>query len=120
MQLNAQTMGYGDQYPNAMYFIVEKLGERIGRVTLDFDSDRVHIIDIALVPAAQGKGYGSHILTAIKMTAARVKAPVTLTVALDQPQVKQLYLKLGFRVESSASMYEQMIWFPDAQAMRGL
>lgn len=120
MQIKAQTMSYGEQFPNAMYFVVEKLNERIGRVSIDFDSNRVHIIDIAFIPTAQGKGYGTSVISAIQQTAARIKAPVTLAVAKDQPQVKQLYLKLGFRVEDSISMYERMIWFPDAKAMRGI
>ena len=28
-QFNAQTTGYGDQFPNAMYFIIEKQGQPI-------------------------------------------------------------------------------------------
>ena len=118
MQYRAQTQGYGDQHPNALYFVAEKQGERIGRVTLDFTADRVHIIDIAFVPAVRGKGYGTTVLQAVQQAAATIKAPVSLSVASANLMAKQLYARLGFRIEESSEMYERMIWYPDADAMR--
>lgn len=35
MQFRARTAGYGEAFPNAFYFVVEKLGERIGQITVD-------------------------------------------------------------------------------------
>ena len=34
MQFKAQTQGYGDQFPNAMYFIIEKHHEPIGKAII--------------------------------------------------------------------------------------
>lgn len=112
MQYEAQTQGYATQYPNAMYFIAEKLGERIGRVTLDFGPNEVRVVDIAFIPAARGQGYGTHILRALQQAAAMVRAPLTLTVHRANLAAKRLYLSLGFRVESGDAMVEFMAWYP--------
>lgn len=119
MQFNAQSMGYGDQFPNAMYFVVEKLNEPIGRVTIDFDKDLVHIIDIAFVPLARNKGYGTTVIDAIQKVAGQIKAPVLLSVAVTNTQARQLYERMGFSHYQSGEGYERLIWYPTAEAMRG-
>lgn len=118
MQFQAQSTGYGSQFPNAMYFIVEKLGERIGRVTLDFGTNEVRLVDIAFITAARGKGYGTTVLKAIQHTAAKIRAPVALSVMKTNLAVKRLYLGLGFRTEESGPIYERMVWYPNADAIR--
>lgn len=119
MQFRAQGIGYGHQYPNAMYFIVEKQRDRIGKVTLDFGPNAVHVVDIAFIPAARGKGYGKGVLQAIQMAAGMSKAPVVLSVAKDNYPARQLYTQLGFRLEEAGTMYDRLIWYPDVRAMRG-
>ncbi len=115
MQFQAQTNGYGDQFPNAMYFIIEKLGERVGRVTLDFGHNEIRIIDIAFIPVARGHGFGESILRALQQTAAQIMAPLTLSVQHTNPRALQLYLRLGFRVEEASDMYSRMSWYPDTE-----
>lgn len=117
MQFKAQTQGYGDQFPNAMYLIVEKLGERVGHVAVDFGHNEVRIIDIALIRAARGKGYGAAILKSMQMTAAKVGAPLTLTVLRSNPRAAQLYFSLGFKVEQSDAIADLMVWYPTAADM---
>ncbi len=120
MQQYAQTQGYGDMFPNAMYFVAEYHNERIGRVVLDFGQTEIRVVDIALIPAARGKGYGSQMLQAVQLAAARVMAPVTLTVRADHLPAKQLYSRLGFIVEEAQVPYERMIWYPSASSSFGL
>jgi GNAT superfamily N-acetyltransferase len=114
LQQHAQTEGYGDVFPNAMYFIVEYHSERIGRVVLDFGSNEIRVVDIVLIPVACGKGYGSQVLQMIQAAAAKLMAPVTLTVRIDLLPVKQLYLRLGFVVEEAHIPFERMVWYPPA------
>jgi len=119
MQFRAQSMGYGDQHPNAMYFVVEKLGEPIGRVTLDFGPNAVHVVDIAFIRQARGKGYGKAVLQVIQVTAGKLRAPVVLSVAKDNLIARRLYQQLGFQLEETGALYDHLIWYPDAAAMRG-
>lgn len=120
MQQYAQTQGYGDMFPNAMYFVAEYHSERIGRVVLDFGQNEIRVIDIALIPAARGKGYGGQILQAVQLTAAKVMAPVALTVRADHMLAKRLYSRLGFTVEEAQIPYERMIWYPSSSGQYGM
>ena len=115
MQFRAQTQGYGDQFPNAMYFVIEKLGERIGRATLDFTGDVVHIVDIAFIPAARGRGYGTTIIGAVQQTAEQLRVPVLLSVLKGNLGARQLYAKMGFGHHDATEMYERLVWYPGAQ-----
>lgn len=117
MQYRAMTQGYGDQFPNAMYFIIENQGERIGQVTVDFGPNEVRIVNLAFIPQARGKGYGSHILRGMQVVAANVGAPLALTVRSDNLVAKRLYLNLGFRVEEIVPPLERMVWLPNAVAI---
>ena len=111
-QQHAQTVGYGDQFPNAMYFIIEKQGERVGRVVIDFGHNEIRIVDIALIPEARGRGYGSGVLRALKHAAKSVCAPLVLSVHRQNPAARRLYEQEGFRLEQSDQMNDQMIWYP--------
>ncbi|MGB0720791.1 MAG: GNAT family N-acetyltransferase [Gammaproteobacteria bacterium] len=117
MQFEAQTKGYGDMFPNAMYFIVEYHGERIGRVTLDFGSTEIRVVDLSLIPQARGKGLGSTVLRHVQMTAQKIMVPVSLSVAAGNVVAAQLYQKLGFQVAETSPMYAQMVWYPRAAAV---
>jgi ribosomal protein S18 acetylase RimI-like enzyme len=112
MQFRAQIQGYGDQFPNAMYFIIEKHHEAIGKATLDFGSNEVRLIDLALLPKARGLGFGQAVIQSFQMAAAQVGAPMVLTVEQGNIGAKQLYLRLGFQTESINSPYELMSWYP--------
>lgn len=118
-QRQAQTQGYGDMFPNAMYFVVEHHNERIGRVVLDFGQNEIRVVDIALIPAARGKGYGSEILQAVQRVAGKVMAPVVLSVRFDHLPAKQLYGGLGFVVEEAQIPYEHMVWYPPVPGRHG-
>lgn len=115
MQLRAQTSGYGDMYPNAMHFIIENQGEKIGRVVLDFGHNEIHVIDLAFIREARCKGFGTKTLKSVQMVAGKVMAPVSLSVYCGNPQAKLLYLSLGFRVEGTHFPFERMVWYPSAQ-----
>lgn len=111
-QFEAQTIGYGNQFPDAMYFVVEKLSDRIGRVTIDFEPHEIHLIDIAFIPKARGHGYGKGIMIALQEAASQSGAPLSLTVHNANLPAKNLYAKLGFQVEDSRSPYQRMVWYP--------
>jgi len=112
MQYQAQTHGYDEQFPNAWHFVVEYLGDRIGRVIMDFGPNEVHVVDIAFIPAARGKGHGAQVLKAMQAAAAKVRAPLTLSVNPLNAAAKRLYLQLGFQVVEIGFMAERLAWYP--------
>lgn len=114
MQFRAQREGYGEQFPNAMYYIVESHGTAVGRVTVDFGANEVRLVDIALIRAARGKGYGTGIVRALQLAAHKAGAPLVLTVALDNPRAFRLYAGLGFSLLQQTETHAQMVWYPQA------
>ena len=58
----AQHRHYLLHYPDAERLILERSGEPIGRPYLHGEAGDLHILDIALVPAARGMGIGAAIL----------------------------------------------------------
>lgn len=114
-QFNFQTLGYGDTYPNALTFIIEHHGERIGRSIVDFGHNAVHLVDIAFIPRARGKGFGKTVLLALQEAARKICAPMTLVVDQSNTMARHLYLSLGFVVESVQPPSELMIWYPATQ-----
>lgn len=115
MQFKAQAQGYGEQFPNAMYFIIEKHREPIGKATLDFGSNEIRLVEIAFLPAARGHGFGKAIMQSFQACAAQVASPLVLTVEQGNNGAKQLYKTLGFQTETVHPPYEQMAWYPPSQ-----
>ena len=112
LQWRAQSQGYGDQYPNAMYFIIEKRGESVGNATLDFGPNEICLVDIALLPKARGLGYGEAAIRSFMYCSQKTMTPFTLCVLEQNFGARKLYQRLGFMVESVSLPYLRMIWYP--------
>jgi ribosomal protein S18 acetylase RimI-like enzyme len=111
-QHHAQTLSYSEQFPNAIYFIVEVQQERIGKVSIDFNHNEIHIIDLSLIPNARGKGYGAQIIKALKKASSSVCTPLVLKVYRSNSVAKQLYQTEGFQVTYSDQLIDSMVWYP--------
>lgn len=116
-QFHAQTCGYGDMFPNAMYFIVAYHGQSVGRITIDFGPVEIRVVDIALIREARGKGYGGGIITALQYAAGKARVPLALSVLSNNIAAKNLYRQLGFCVAEVAAPYERMVWYPSNEFM---
>lgn len=114
MQLRAQTLGYGEQFPNAMYFIIEKHHEKIGKASIDFGHNEVHLIDIAFLKAARGHGFGKAIIQSFQQCAAQSGTPMSLAVLESNVAAKNLYISLGFQVEEVQLPHQYLRWYPPA------
>ena len=95
MQFDAQRAHYHHQYPKASLQIVLLDGTAAGRLYVNYTSEDVRVIDISLLPAVRGKGFGRSLLTRVFEEADRLGAPVTLHVAVNNP-ARRLYDRLGF------------------------
>lgn len=110
MQYRAQCQAYSQNYPDAIYFVVEKSGEKVGRIIVNFDHERVHLIDINILPEERGKGCGTAVIKALQDTARHADIPLTLSVYHDNPGARRLYLSLEFEGEGADAVMENMVW----------
>jgi GNAT superfamily N-acetyltransferase len=122
MQLRAQEGGYGAQFPNAVYMVIEKNGTRIGRVTLDIGPVELRLVDLDFIKKAQGKGFGSSIILWRMQTAAKTKRPLLVPTRRDNISLGRFLEKYGFLEDETMSdeVYARMTWFPTADEMSGI
>ena len=111
-QFQVQERGIGEHFPDAMHYVVEKLDTPIGVLSADFGPNEIRVLYLAFIPAARGKGFGRSVLQGVQKAAEQVRCPVATVVWTSNPQARQHYLALGFRVEESSPGAERLIWYP--------
>lgn len=98
-QYRAQAVGYARMFPNAESSIIKRDGFPVGRMMVaPISPTHLHLVDIALLAEARGKGTGTAVLEAL-MNAARDDGydRLTLKVAVMNAAAARLYTRLGFQ-----------------------
>jgi ribosomal protein S18 acetylase RimI-like enzyme len=111
-QFQVQELGMGESHPNAMHYVVEKLGTAIGALSTDFGPNEIRLLYLAFIPQAQGKGYGREVLLGVQKAAQQIRCPVATVVWTNNPHARRHYLALGFTVEESNPAAERLVWYP--------
>lgn len=111
-QFLVQERGIGDNFPNALHYVVEKLDTPIGMLSADFGPNEIRVLYLAFIPGARGKGYGRSVLQGVQKAAEHVRCPVATVVWASNPRARQHYLALGFQVEESTPGAERLVWYP--------
>ena len=108
-QFDAQHRHYQAHYPDAEWLVIERAGERIGRLYLEEWKNQFRIIDIALLPSSRGAGIGAAILRDILAMAQSAGKRVTIHVEKNNPAMN-LYRRLGFRAAEDKGVYDLLEW----------
>jgi GNAT superfamily N-acetyltransferase len=95
MQFQAQAHSYRRAHPEARFDVVTVEGSPVGRLVVDRSGSAIHLIDIALLRAHQGRGIGTELVSALIEESLQSGCPVTLTVLRTNPALT-LYRRLGF------------------------
>jgi len=109
-QYRLQQVAYQEQYPNAITYILFYQRQAVGKVMIDINEHRVHLVDFIMVPSMRGRGLGSAVLEAVELEATQRQLPVHLCVERENTQAKKLYLRHGFKLESCSDTHESMQW----------
>ena len=110
MQRQAETMGMRHAYPEAQSLVLERHGIPVGRMIVEAARQRLHLLDLTLLPQARGQGHGSTLLDALKAAATLRGEPLTLNVAIDNLGAQRLYSRHGFSTVGDAGFQYQMQW----------
>lgn len=110
MQQQMQAHGFRNMHPEAEYMVLERHGERIGRLVVERDTRSVRIVDIAIWPAAQNQGVGKTVLSALQAWAAERQLPLLLNVSKANQRAHRLYLALGFQAGAADEAQQEMHW----------
>ena len=111
-QFEAQRAAYAAARPNARCETIERRGRPIGRLIVDRRDDEIHLVDIALLPGARGRGIGGALIVELCREGARDGRPVRLRVERRNPALG-LYRRLGFvEIGDDNVVYALMEWTP--------
>ena len=114
-QFDNQHQYYQQYYPTCEFLVIEKAGpapEPIGRLYIDRWPDQIRLVDIALLPAHRGQGFGGALLRSILAEGQASGLAVTIHVEANNPALA-LYRRLGFRHVDSNGIYYLMRWEPN-------
>lgn len=106
-QHEAQHRHYAVHYADAERLIVERGGERVGRLYLAEWSREFRVVDISLVPASRGTGIGGAILSDVIAAAEAAGKAVSIHVEKNNP-ARRLYERLGFALREDKGIYDLM------------
>ena len=109
-QHQAQQQHYARHFPHsACHLIVVNTDEVAGRLWLDARSNRLHILDIALLPAWRGQGLGTRCLQALAQEAQAGGLALGIQVEIHNP-ARRLYERLGFVPDGEPQgLYQAML-----------
>ena len=111
-QFQAQRYHYRTQIAGCTFDVIEHRGEPAGRLYLEPRLSQLYIVDIALLPAWRGQGFGTAILAALQATAGAIGKGVGIMVEKYNPALR-LYRRLGFTDIADHGVYLEMEWLPE-------
>jgi ribosomal protein S18 acetylase RimI-like enzyme len=103
----AQHAHYSTYRADSEWLILQRHGEAIGRLYWREESDRLHVIDISLMPEHRGRGFGGAVLRDLLDLARERGKGVTIYVEKMNP-ARRLYERLGFEVAADEGVYDLM------------
>jgi ribosomal protein S18 acetylase RimI-like enzyme len=115
LQFRAQTGSYRAQFPHGRFWIVELDGAPVGRLVEDDQPGVVYVVDIAVLPAHQGRGIAAALVGELQQAGVRERHGVTAKVLATNTASLRLFGKLGFVVAADdAAPYLDLAWRPPA------
>jgi len=109
MQFAAQKSHYAAEYPRASHDVICVDGTPVGRIYLDRDAGKLHILDITVLPQRRNAGIGSFLLRQLLQEAAGSSKPVNIYVENFNPSLR-LFKRLGFQVAEENGFQLLLKW----------
>jgi ribosomal protein S18 acetylase RimI-like enzyme len=110
-QFTAQDAYYREHYPRATFEVLEVAGEAVGRLYVDRWQSEIRLMEVTLLPAARGKGWGRQVLEELQAEAREVGKSLTIHVERFNPALA-LYDRLGFTLKEDKGVYLFLEWNP--------
>lgn len=110
MQFDAQRREYAARFPDAEYDVILLDGRPVGRLWVGRTPEQIRLLDIALLPEAQGQGVGTLIVSSLIEEARASGKALRHMVFMLNPEAKRLYERLGFEPIEDFGAYLHMEW----------
>lgn len=111
MQTAAQRQHYQASYPTGQHLLILCGEEAVGRLWLDRQPDRIHLLDITLLPRHRNSGIGGALLKDLQAEAAGSGQAITVYVESFSPSVP-FFVRLGFVHAGQTGAHLLLRWEP--------
>jgi ribosomal protein S18 acetylase RimI-like enzyme len=108
-QFDAQSAHYRENYPGALFQVIEREGIAIGRLYVAHWEKEIRIVDITLLPEHRGTGLGTKLLRELQEEARSAGKSLTIHVERFNPALG-LYERLEFQQIEDKGVYLLMQW----------
>ncbi len=112
-QFTAQDSHYREHYPGASLDLVLAEGRPVGRLYVHRRPAEIRLMDIAFLPEARGRGFGTSLLRRLMDEAECEKKRLTIHVEIFNP-ARRLYDRLGFLPVEDRGVYQLLQWSPSS------
>src|SRR4051812_36055967 len=112
MQYDAQKADYDQRYPDPQYDLILLEGQTAGRIWVGRDDELIHMLDLSLLPSAQGQGIGTALVRRLIEEARASGKSLRHMVFVMNEGARRLYERLGFVVFEEIGPYLHMEWRP--------
>jgi ribosomal protein S18 acetylase RimI-like enzyme len=109
MQFAAQSRHYAALYPQAVHSVIVADEIPVGRLYVDRSADRIHILDITVLPQYRNQSIGSAVLQRLLDEAGSSGKTVTIYVETFNPSAR-FFERLGFRKDQARELRYLMKW----------
>lgn len=109
MQYNAQQLDYGHRFPAADYSVVLFDGQPVGRLHVARSDEKIHILDITILPERRNAGIGSVVLGDLLAEAQATARPLSIYVESYNPSLR-LFERLGFAKVAEHGAHHLLEW----------
>jgi ribosomal protein S18 acetylase RimI-like enzyme len=110
-----QDRRFAEDWASATYSIILCDGEPCGYLCLEERADHLHVREIVIAPAFQGRGIGTALLRQVLRRAGERRLPVRLG-TLRANRAAALYRRLGIREIGRTPTHLLFEWIPPASA----
>lgn len=110
MQFRAMRQGYRQSYPDARFEIVSLDNDPIGNIVTDITPERALYVDIAILPAMQGKGIATALMRMLLEEPAALGIPAEVSVMGHNDPSLALCRRLGFTLHAERPPYLILRW----------
>lgn len=117
-QFDFQQRYYRAHHPDALFLLLLREGQAIGRLYWRSEPEHATLIDLSLLPAQRGQGLGTAILALLTAEADRRGQAIELHVEPDN-RAHALYRRFGFEVVCDNSMHLKMQRAPRCACAQG-
>jgi GNAT superfamily N-acetyltransferase len=107
-QYNAQQLHFDSNYDSLDYDIIVYDGKDVGRLVLHRSPEKLHCVDIIIMPDYRKMGIGSTVMQWIEQELEEKNLPATLYFEKTKPYLEQIYSNYGFVTNEDLGTHKYM------------